>query len=348
MIKLDVSKKPGLFKTKNPYPGNLIMSIPSKIKAPIELEMKRFESYFKTQLNSSIPLLTIITNYVLRRKGKQMRPMLVFLSAKLNGEISEASYTAASLIELLHTATLIHDDVVDETYQRRGFFSINALWRSKIAVLVGDYFLSIGLINALKTKQIGVLEVVSDAVREMSEGELLQIEKSRRLNITENVYYDVIRKKTATLIAACTKAGAYSVGADDEHLQKMHLFGEYLGMAFQIRDDLLDYEKTNFAGKPTGNDLKEKKITLPLIYVLNHMSPSERRSILRTIQRHHKKERKIAPIMHMVKERGGIVYARQKMGEYRDKALEILDSYPEGETREALRELVFFTINRNS
>lgn len=324
------------------------MSIPSKIKAPIELEMKRFESYFKTQLNSSIPLLTIITNYVLRRKGKQMRPMLVFLSAKLNGEISEASYTAASLIELLHTATLIHDDVVDETYQRRGFFSINALWRSKIAVLVGDYFLSIGLINALKTKQIGVLEVVSDAVREMSEGELLQIEKSRRLNITEDVYYDVIRKKTATLIAACTKAGAYSVGADDEHLQKMHLFGEYLGMAFQIRDDLLDYEKTNFAGKPTGNDLKEKKITLPLIYVLNHMSPSERRSILRTIQRHHKKERKIAPIMHMVKERGGIVYARQKMGEYRDKALKILDSYPEGDTREALRELVFFTINRNS
>ncbi len=324
------------------------MSISSKIKAPIELEMKRFESYFKTQLNSSIPLLTIITNYVLRRKGKQMRPMLVFLSAKLNGEIAEATYTAASLIELLHTATLIHDDVVDETYQRRGFFSINALWRSKIAVLVGDYFLSVGLINALKTKQIGVLEVVSDAVREMSEGELLQIEKSRSLNITEEVYYDVIRKKTATLIAACTKAGAYSVGADDEHLKKMHLFGEYLGMAFQIRDDLLDYEKTNFAGKPTGNDLKEKKITLPLIYVLNHMSPSERRSILRTIQRHHKKEREIAPIMHMVKERGGIVYARQKMGEYRDKALEILNSYPEGETREALRELVFFTINRNS
>lgn len=341
-------KSPDFLKPKTRHSGNLTMSIPSKIKAPIEVEMKRFESYFKTQLNSSIPLLTIITNYVLRRKGKQMRPMLVFLSAKLNGEISEASYTAASLIELLHTATLIHDDVVDETYQRRGFFSINALWRSKIAVLVGDYFLSIGLINALKTKQIGVLEVVSDAVREMSEGELLQIEKSRRLNITEDVYYDVIRKKTATLIAACTKAGAYSVGADDEHLQKMHLFGEYLGMAFQIRDDLLDYEKTNFAGKPTGNDLKEKKITLPLIYVLNHMSLSEKRSILRTIQRHHKKELKIAPIMHMVKERGGIVYARRKMGEYRDKALEILDSYPEGDTREALRELVFFTINRNN
>lgn len=324
------------------------MNIPTKIKAPIEQEMKGFESYFKTQLNSKIPLLTIITNYLLRRKGKQMRPMLVFLAARLNGQITQATYTAAGLIELLHTATLIHDDVVDETYQRRGFFSINALWRSKIAVLVGDYFLSVGLLSALKSKQIGVLEVVSDAVREMSEGELLQIEKSRRLNITEEIYYDVIRKKTATLIAACTKAGAYSVNADEEHLQKMQLFGEYLGMAFQIRDDLLDYEKTNLAGKPTGNDLKEKKITLPLIHILNQMSPADKRSVLRTIQRHHKKERKIAPIMQMVKDRGGIVYAREKMTEYRDKALAVLDSYPESETREALRELVFFTINRNS
>lgn len=324
------------------------MSIPTKIKAPIEQEMKGFESYFKTQLNSKIPLLTIITNYLLRRKGKQMRPMLVFLSARLNGEITQSTYTAAGLIELLHTATLIHDDVVDETYQRRGFFSINALWRSKIAVLVGDYFLSVGLLSALKSKQIGVLEVVSDAVREMSEGELLQIEKSRRLNITEEIYYDVIRKKTATLIAACTKAGAYSVNADEEHLNKMQLFGEYLGMAFQIRDDLLDYEKTNLAGKPTGNDLKEKKITLPLIHILNQMTPTDRRSVLRTIQRHHKKERKIAPIMQMVKDRGGIVYAREKMAEYRDKALAVLDTYPESETREALRELVFFTINRNS
>jgi octaprenyl-diphosphate synthase len=324
------------------------MSIPTKIKAPIENEMKAFECYFKTQLNTKIPLLAVITNYVLRRKGKQMRPMLVFLSARLNGEITEATYTAASLIELLHTATLIHDDVVDETYQRRGFFSINALWRSKIAVLVGDYFLSVGLINALKTKQIGVLEVVSDAVKEMSEGELLQIEKSRRLNITEEIYYDVIRKKTATLIAACTKAGAYSVGADDVHLEKMHLFGEYLGMAFQIRDDLLDYEQTNFAGKPTGNDLKEKKITLPLIHVLNQMTKSDRKSVLRTIQRHHKKERKIAPIMQMVKDKGGIAYARIKMGEFRDKALDVLDSYPDSDTREALRELVFFTINRNN
>lgn len=322
------------------------MSISSKIKAPIEKEMKAFERYFKTQLNSRIPLLTIITNYVLRRKGKQMRPMLVFLAAKLNGETTDASYTAAGLIELLHTATLIHDDVVDETYQRRGFFSINALWRSKIAVLVGDYFLSVGLISALKTKQIGVLEVVSDAVKEMSEGELLQIEKSRQLNITEEVYYDVIRMKTATLIAACTKAGAYSVNATEAQLEKMQQFGTYLGMAFQIRDDLLDYEKTNLAGKPTGNDLKEKKITLPLIHVLNQMQNGEKREILRTIKRHHKNERKIAPIMQMVKERGGIEYARLKMVEYRDKALSILDEYPESDARESLRELVYFTTTR--
>jgi octaprenyl-diphosphate synthase len=322
------------------------MSISSKIKAPIKKEMEEFERYFKTQLNSKIPLLTIITNYVLRRKGKQMRPMLVFLSAKLNGEISQASYTAAGLIELLHTATLIHDDVVDETYQRRGFFSINALWRSKIAVLVGDYFLSVGLISALKTKQIGVLEVVSDAVKEMSEGELLQIEKSRQLNITEEVYYDVIRMKTATLIAACTKAGAYSVNASDEQLTKMNDFGINLGMAFQIRDDLLDYEKTNLAGKPTGNDLKEKKITLPLIHILNQMDKGERRKILRTIQRHHKNERKIAPIMKMVKEQGGIEYARAKMIEYRDHALTILKTYPPSETRDSLEELVLFTTSR--
>ena len=322
------------------------MNTTSKIKAPIAAEMKAFESYFRTQLNSRIPLLTIITNYLLRRKGKQMRPMLVFLSAKLNGTIDEASFTAAGLIELLHSATLIHDDVVDETYQRRGFFSINALWRSKIAVLVGDYFLSAGLISALKTGQIGVLEVVSEAVKEMSEGELLQIEKSRQLNITEEIYYEVIRKKTATLIAACTKAGAYSVNATQEQLQKMHDFGTALGMAFQIRDDLLDYEKTNLAGKPTGNDLKEKKITLPLIYVLNQMDNGERRKVLRTIKRHHKNEKKIALIMQMVKERGGIAYAKERMTYFRDEALKILNSYPESEARTSLTELVYFTTTR--
>ncbi len=322
------------------------MSKLSLIKAPIEKEMSEFESYFKRQLNSKIPLLSIITNYLLRRKGKQMRPMLVFLSAKLNGEISEGSYTAAGLIELLHTATLVHDDVVDETYQRRGFFSINALWRSKIAVLVGDYLLAVGLNSALKTKQIEVLEIVSDAVQEMSEGELLQIEKSRKLNITEEIYYDVIRKKTATLIAACTKAGAYSVGATEENVQKMHDFGTALGMAFQIRDDLLDYEKTNLAGKPSGNDLKEKKITLPLIYHLENVEKSERRKILRTIKRSNKNEKKIAPIMQSVKANGGIDYAKKKMYEFQQTALDILETYPDSDAKVALTELVYYTISR--
>jgi octaprenyl-diphosphate synthase len=322
------------------------MGVSSKIVAPISEEMRGFEAYFKQQIKSEIPLLTVITNYLIRRKGKQMRPMLVFLSARLNGDATEASYTAATLIELLHTATLIHDDVVDETYQRRGFFSINALWRSKIAVLVGDYYLSVGLGCALKNNQIEVLRIVSDAVKEMSEGELLQIEKSRQLNITEEIYYDVVRKKTATLIAACTKAGAYSVNAPQEQVDKMHEFGINLGIAFQIRDDLLDYEKKNLAGKPTGNDLKEKKITLPLIYVLNKADHKKKREILRTIKRHHKNERKIAPIVSMVIEEGGIEYAREKMIEYRDKALEILKTYPESEIRSALEELVYFTTLR--
>ncbi|NLA24088.1 MAG: polyprenyl synthetase family protein [Bacteroidales bacterium] len=322
------------------------MSKLSKIKAPIQKEMSQFESYFKKQLDSKIPLLSIVTNYLLRRKGKQMRPMLVFLSAKLNGEISEGSYVAAGLIELLHTATLVHDDVVDETFQRRGYFSINALWRSKIAVLVGDYLLAVGLDSALKTKQIDVLEIVSDAVQEMSEGELLQIEKSRNLGITEEIYYEVIRKKTATLIAACTKAGAFSVGATKENVAKMYEFGSALGMAFQIRDDLLDYEKTNLTGKPSGNDLKEKKITLPLIYHLNQVTKQEKREILRTIKRNHKKEKAIAPIMQAVKDNGGIEYAKKKMYEYQQVALDILETYPDSDAKVALIELVHYTISR--
>ena len=322
------------------------MGIAKKIKEPVEKEMKSFEGFFRKQLDSKMPLLNIITNHVIRSKGKQLRPTLVFLSAKLNGEISEAAYVAASMIELLHTATLIHDDVVDETYQRRGFFSINTLWRSKMAVLAGDYFLSTGLMVALKSKQIGVLETISSALREMSEGELIQIEKSRRLDITEEIYYEIIRKKTAVFIAACTKAGAYSVNANDEHIEKMREFGEYLGMAFQIRDDLLDYEETNFAGKPTGNDLKEKKITLPLIYLLNNSTSGEKRKILRTIQRYHNEERKIIPIVKMVKQSGGIEYAREKMREFQTKALDILNTYPENEISEAMRELVFFVTER--
>ena len=322
------------------------MGIEKKIKEPIEKEMKSFEGFFRKQLDSKMPLLNIITNHVIRSKGKQLRPTLVFLSAKLNGEISEATYVAASMIELLHTATLIHDDVVDETYQRRSFFSINTLWRSKMAVLAGDYFLSTGLMVALKSKQIGVLETISSALREMSEGELIQIEKSRRLDITEEIYYEIIRKKTAVFIAACTKAGAYSVNADDEHIEKMRKFGEYLGMAFQIRDDLLDYEETNFAGKPTGNDLKEKKITLPLIYLLNNSTQGEKRKILGTIKRYHNDEHRIIPIVKQVKQSGGIEYAREKMREFQTKALDILNTYPGNKISEAMRELVFFVTER--
>lgn len=322
------------------------MKISSKITSPIEEEMKHFGPYYKKNFDTKIPLLNIITNYLIRRKGKQMRPMLVFLSAKLNGSTDKGTYTAAGLIELLHNATLIHDDVVDETYQRRGFFSINALWRSKIAVLVGDYYLAMGLIKSLEENQTEVLRIVSTAVKEMSEGELLQIEKSRKLNITEEVYYEIIRKKTATLIAACTAAGALSSGASEEQISKMHDFGEYLGIAFQIRDDLLDYEKTNLSGKPTGNDLKEKKMTLPLIHVLGKMPVTKKRQILSTIRKHHKNEKKIAPIVQYVKDNGGINYAREKMTEYRDKALEILHSYPESDAREGLIELVHFTTTR--
>ncbi len=322
------------------------MSDISIIKAPIKEEMKRFEPFFKEQLKSKIPLLDIITNYILRRKGKQMRPMLVFLSAKLNGEISDASYISATLIELLHTATLIHDDVVDETYQRRGFFSINALWKSKIAVLVGDFFLSKGLSLSLDTDQIGVLKVVSNAVTEMSEGELLQIEKSRKLDITEEVYYDIIRKKTATLIAACTKAGALSVNASKEKLNNMADFGEYLGIAFQIRDDLFDYEQNGMIGKPTGNDIKEKKLTLPLIHALQKTDNQQRRKILTLIRRHHKNEKKVQEIITFVKANGGIEYANEQMEIFAKKAVDSLAYYEESEVKAALIKMVDYTLKR--
>ncbi len=322
------------------------MSDTSIIREPIKEEMKKFEPYFREQLKTKIPLLDIITNYLLRRKGKQMRPMLVFLSAKLNGQISESTYVAATLIELLHTATLIHDDVVDETYQRRGIFSINALWKSKIAVLVGDFFLSKGLTTALNTDQIGVLKVVSEAVKEMSEGELLQIEKSRKLDITEDVYYDIIRKKTATLIAACTRSGALSVDSSETQLNAMKDFGENLGIAFQIKDDLFDYESNGLIGKPTGNDIKEKKLTLPLIYSLQKTDSKTRRQILTKIRRHHKKERKVQEIVAFVKTSGGLEYTKEQMYKYAQKAIEALSIYPEDSTKEAMIKMVDFTIKR--
>ena len=322
------------------------MSALNKIKAPIKDEMSKFEPYFKDQLKTKIPLLSIITNYIIRRKGKQMRPMLVFLTAKLHGEISDATFMAATLIELLHSATLIHDDVVDETYQRRGIYSINALWKSKIAVLVGDFFLSKGLLIALDNDQIGTLKIVSNAVKEMSEGELLQIEKSRKLDITEEVYFDIIKKKTATLITACTKAGAYSVDASGEDIERMRAFGENLGIAFQIRDDLFDYENNTLIGKPTGNDIKEKKLTLPLIFALHNSTSSERRKILTMVRRHNKNDKKIKEIIRFVKDKGGIEYTEKIMMEYGSRALEILDSYPDSEAKESLKELVNYTVKR--
>lgn len=316
------------------------------IQRPIAQEMEKFEPFFRDIAKSKVPLLDTITNYIYRRKGKQMRPMLVFLSARLNGEISNASYIAASLIELLHTATLIHDDVVDESNMRRGFFSVNALWKNKIAVLVGDYFLSKGLLLAIDNDHFKLLKIVSEAVREMSEGELLQIEKARKLDINEDIYYEIIRKKTATLIAACSACGASSANADDETVLQMKKFGEYLGMAFQIKDDILDYQSTGLTGKPSGNDLKEKKMTLPLIYALNNSSFSEKRNVMSIIKNHKKNAKKLNEVIQYVVDKGGIAYSEQKMEEFKQKSLEILYKYPESEVRKSLVDFVEYTINR--
>lgn len=318
----------------------------AEIKKPIEKEFGQFESYFKETMKSKVPLLSIITNYILRRKGKQMRPILVFLSARLTGSINEPTFVAASMIELLHTATLIHDDVVDEADERRGAFSINALWRTKVAVLVGDYLLSRGLLIAVDKGSFDVLKIVSTAVKEVSEGELLQIEKSRKLDITEDVYYDIIRQKTASLIAACTAGGASSVGADTETIERLRLFGEYLGMAFQVKDDLFDYQAKGFIGKPVGNDIKEKKLTLPLIHVLYKVEKKERKRILKLISRYNNNRQKVDEVVQFVKENGGLEYAEQKMIDFKNKALEMLVPFPESETKTALLGLVEYTISR--
>lgn len=316
------------------------------IKKPIKEELKKFDANFPSLLKSDVPLLNIVTNYIIRRKGKQMRPMFVFLTAKTLGDINGSTHTAASLIELLHTATLIHDDVVDESFERRGFLSINALWHSKIAVLMGDYLLAKGLLLAVKKNEFQLLELVSDAVREMSEGELLQIQKSRKLNITEEQYFEVIRKKTAALISACTSCGAKSVNANASILDSMKLFGEYVGIAFQIRDDLFDYEKTTLIGKPTGNDIKEKKLTLPLIYALEKSSTQERKKIIHTISRHNKNTVKVKEIIEFVKQKGGLDYSEKKMKEYKNKAIDIIKNIPESESKKALIQLVEFTTTR--
>jgi octaprenyl-diphosphate synthase len=318
------------------------------IRRSIAAELKSFESDFNSILKSRIPLLNIITNYVIRRKGKQIRPMFVFLSAKLLGDINSSTYIAAALIEILHTATLIHDDVVDNSYERRGFLSINAIWKSKVAVLVGDYLLSRGMLLAVNNKQYELLNIVSRAVKEMSEGELLQIQKSRKLNLTEEQYYEIIRKKTATLIASCTACGAKSVSASDEVVDQMWKFGEYTGMAFQIKDDLLDYQDRSIIGKPTGNDIKEKKLTLPLIHVLSNNNKSDNKKILSIINNKNKNSKNIKEVIEFVEKNGGIEYSVSKMIEYRNKALDIICDYPDSEIKQSLVDLVDFAAARKS
>ncbi|NVK27289.1 MAG: polyprenyl synthetase family protein [Flavobacteriia bacterium] len=316
------------------------------IKKPIAGEMAAFEPKFKEAMKSKVALLDRITHYIVRRKGKQLRPMLVFLTAKMHGEINESTYRGASLIELMHTATLVHDDVVDDANMRRGFFSINALWKNKIAVLVGDYLLSKVLLLAVDNDESQLLQIVSTAVREMSEGELLQIEKARRLDINEDVYFEIIRQKTASLIASCCGVGTASVGADAETVKKMRQFGEWLGIAFQIKDDLFDYESSNKTGKPTGIDIKEQKMTLPLIYALNNASSSDKKRIIRIVKKHHDNPKKVAEVISYVQQSGGIEYATKRMNEYKEKALEILHTYPESEYKTAMSELVDYVIER--
>lgn len=317
----------------------------NKIKAPIAEELKIFEKRFREAMRSKVPLLDKITYYIVQRKGKQVRPMFVFLSAQLCGPTNDNSYTAASLIELLHTATLVHDDVVDDSYQRRGFFSVNAIWKNKIAVLVGDYFLSQGLLLALKNKQYRILEIVSNAVKEMSEGELLQIEKARRLDIKEEIYYDIIRQKTASLIAAACSAGAASITTDETIIERMRLLGEKIGIAFQIRDDLFDFGIDD-VGKPLGIDIKEKKMTLPLIYALNQADNRQRRKIISSIKRDSENAETVKEVIHFVRQSGGLEYATKAMHEYRAAAFEILHSFPDSPAREALEELVTFVTER--
>lgn len=323
------------------------MSKLRSIRRPVEDEMQRFEGYFNDTLKSNVPLLKIILNYILRRKGKQMRPLLVFISAGLNGTINESTFVAATLIELLHTATLVHDDVVDDSHERRGALSINALWNSKIAVLAGDYMLSQGLLISVRKNRFDLLELVSEAVQSMSEGELLQLQKSRKLNITEEVYFEIIRMKTASLIAACTACGTSSVTDDPEQIRIMKDLGENIGIAFQIRDDLLDYTGNGLTGKPEGNDIREKKITLPLIHALQQVSASERRSIMSILKQKRKSGREVNSVISFVKDNGGLSYAETMMEKYHDKALAILDTFQESDYRDSMREFIDFTTLRN-
>jgi octaprenyl-diphosphate synthase len=318
----------------------------SSIQAPIEEPMKAFEGKFRQFMKTKVMLLDTIMNYIVQRKGKQMRPMFVFLTAGCVGEITEKTYRGAALIELLHTATLVHDDVVDESDYRRGFFSINAVWKNKIAVLVGDYLLSKGLLLSVDHKDFDLLTSVSTAVREMAEGELLQIEKARKLDITEDVYFDIIRKKTATLIAACCAVGVQSTDADEKYVNMAHQFGEKVGIAFQIKDDLFDYGDAEI-GKPLGIDIKEKKMTLPLIYALQNTTRSLRKQMIKTIKNDSENPVKVKEVIDFVKSTGGIAYATQRMQEFAKEAREILQQFPDSAYRTSLENLLNYTIERN-
>ena len=322
----------------------------SDIQRPIEAEMKEFERRFRQAMRSKTPLLDRITHYIIQRKGKQMRPMFTLLGARMFGPVNDSGYVAASLIELLHTATLVHDDVVDGSPMRRGFFSINALWKNKVAVLVGDYLLSRGLLLSVDKGEHRLLGIVSRAVKEMSEGELLQMEKARGLNFSEEVYFDIIRQKTASLIAACCASGAAAGGATDDEVERMRLFGEYTGIAFQIKDDLFDYPGSGTAekvtGKPTGLDIKEKKLTLPLIHALRNVSREDRRWMVGVVKNKNEDNAAVERLLDKVVAVGGVQHARARMLEHRDKALEVLRTFPPTEARDALEGLVHLTVER--
>ncbi len=314
-------------------------------KKIISEELIQFEVHFREAVKSRVALLDRIMQYIVKRKGKQLRPMFVLLSARLGGEVDDSTYRAASLVELLHTATLVHDDVVDDALERRGFFSINALWKNKIAVLVGDYLLSKGLLLSLNNKDHEVLRILSEAVRLMSEGELLQIEKARNLNLKESIYYEIINGKTASLLASACAAGASTTFTEPEKVEQMRLFGEKVGMAFQIKDDLFDYGSMDI-GKPTGNDIKEKKLTLPLIYTLNNCSADLKRKIIYIVKNENTEKEKVKFVIDAVTETGGIQYATEKMFAFRDEALTILHGFPQTPVRDALEELVRYTTDR--
>ncbi len=321
------------------------MSVLSTIQAPIQKEMAEFEPRFRDSMKSHVQLLDRIMNYIVKRKGKQMRPMFVFLSANLHGKTNDVSYRAAALIELLHTATLVHDDVVDDANMRRGFFSINALWKNKIAVLVGDYLLSKGLLLSVENKDFNILEIVSRAVKEMSEGELLQIEKARNLDITEDVYFEIIRQKTAALLASCVAVGAASTGGSQEVVDNAWTLGEKIGMAFQIKDDLFDYGSGGI-GKPVGIDIKEKKMTLPLIYALNNTTKKERKRIINIVKNDSLKSKKVREVINFVKKSGGIEYTTEVMLRFKQEAMDILAKFEPSPSRSSLEQLITYTVER--